>query len=200
MSLIFLKRSLVFPILLFSSISFHFSLKKTFLSLLGTLHLDGFIFLFGEGNGNPLQYSCLENPRDRGAWWAAVYGVAQSRKRLKWLSSIFPFILCLSLLLFSQLFGRPPQTTILPFCTSVSWGWFWSPPPVQYYEPPYILFLALHLSDLIPWIHLSFNCIIMRDLIILIMSKYADTMGNLFLVLCVKCYSLAPPTKYFWEI
>ena len=32
----------------------------------------------GEGNGNPLQYSCLENPRDRGAWWAAVYGVTQS--------------------------------------------------------------------------------------------------------------------------
>ena len=41
----------------------------------------------GEGNGNPLQYSCLENPRDRGAWWAAVYGVTQSRTRLKWLSS-----------------------------------------------------------------------------------------------------------------
>ena len=41
----------------------------------------------GEGNGNPLQYSCLENPRGRGAWWAAVYGVAQSRTRLKWLSS-----------------------------------------------------------------------------------------------------------------
>ena len=41
----------------------------------------------GEGNGNPLQYSCLENPRDRGAWWAAVYGVAQSRTRLKRLSS-----------------------------------------------------------------------------------------------------------------
>ena len=32
----------------------------------------------GEGNGNPLQYSCLENPRDRGAWWAAVYGVTRS--------------------------------------------------------------------------------------------------------------------------
>ena len=41
----------------------------------------------GEGNGNPLQCSCLENPRDRGAWWAAVYGVAQSRTRLKRLSS-----------------------------------------------------------------------------------------------------------------
>ena len=41
----------------------------------------------GEGNGNPLQCSCLENPRDIGAWWAAVYGVAQSQKQLKWLSS-----------------------------------------------------------------------------------------------------------------
>ena len=41
----------------------------------------------GEGNGNPLQYSYLENPRDGGAWWAAVYGVAQSRTRLKQLSS-----------------------------------------------------------------------------------------------------------------
>ena len=40
-----------------------------------------------EGNGNPLQCSCLENPRDGGAWWAAVYGVAQSRTRLKRLSS-----------------------------------------------------------------------------------------------------------------
>ena len=38
---------------------------------------------FGEGNGNPLQCSCLENPRDGGAWWVAVYGVAQSRTRLK---------------------------------------------------------------------------------------------------------------------
>ena len=41
----------------------------------------------GEGNGNPLQYSCMENLRDRGAWWAAVYGVAQSWTRLKQLSS-----------------------------------------------------------------------------------------------------------------
>ena len=37
----------------------------------------------GEGNGTPLQYSCLENPRDGGAWWAAISGVAQSRTRLK---------------------------------------------------------------------------------------------------------------------
>ena len=50
--------------------SFHFSLS-----------------CIGEGNGNPLQCSCLENPRDGGTWWAAVYGVAQSRTRLKRLSS-----------------------------------------------------------------------------------------------------------------
>ena len=48
---------------------FHFSLSRT-----------------GEGNGNPLQCSCLENPRDGGAWWAAVYGVAQSQTQLKQLS------------------------------------------------------------------------------------------------------------------
>jgi len=41
----------------------------------------------GEGNGNPLPCSYLENPRDRGAWWAAIYGVTQSQTRLKWLSS-----------------------------------------------------------------------------------------------------------------
>ena len=41
----------------------------------------------GEGNGNPLQCSCLGNPKDGGAWWAAVYGVSQSRTRLKRLSS-----------------------------------------------------------------------------------------------------------------
>ena len=44
-------------------------------------------FIYTEGNGNPLQYSCLENPRDGGAWWTAVYWVAQSRTRLKRLSS-----------------------------------------------------------------------------------------------------------------
>ena len=111
-SLIFLKRSLVFPILLFSSISLHWSLRKAVLSLLlffRSLHSD--------------QY-------------------------------MFPFLLSLSLL-FSQLFVRPPQTTILPFCISFSWGWFWSPPPIQCYKPPSIVLKALCLSDLIPWIYLS---------------------------------------------
>jgi len=101
-SLIFLERSLVFPILLFSSIYLHWSLGKAFLSLfllfIWTLHSD---------------------------WY------------------IFPFLFCLLLLFFSQLYVRLPQTTILPFCISFSWGWFWSPSLVQYYEP-----LAIVLQEL----------------------------------------------------
>ena len=111
-SLIFLKRSLVFPILLFSSISLHCSLEKIFLSLLAV-------------------------------FWNSKNGY------------IFPFLLGLSLLFFTQLLVRPPQTTILPFCISLSWGWFWSQPPVQRYEPPSIVLQAVCLSDLTPWIHLS---------------------------------------------
>ena len=51
------------------------------------LHFHFPLSWIGEGNGNPLQCSCLENPRDGGAWWAAVSGVAQSQTRLKRLSS-----------------------------------------------------------------------------------------------------------------
>ena len=51
------------------------------------LHFHFSLSCIGEGNGNPLQSSCLENPRDGGAWWAAFCGVTQSRTRLKWLSS-----------------------------------------------------------------------------------------------------------------
>ena len=53
----------------------------------GQLHFHFSLSCIGEGNGNPLQCSCLENPRDGGAWWAAVYGVTQSRTQLKRLSS-----------------------------------------------------------------------------------------------------------------
>ena len=112
-SLISLKRSLVFPIQLFSCISLHWSLRNTFLSILAilwTLHSNGYIF---------------------------------------------PFLLCLSLLFFSQLFVRPPQTTILPFCISFSSRWSWSLPPIQCHEPLSIVLQALCLSNLIPWIYLS---------------------------------------------
>ena len=56
------------------------------------LHFHFSLSCIGEGNGNLLQCSCLENPRDEGACWAAVYGVAQSRTRLKRLSSISIYV------------------------------------------------------------------------------------------------------------
>ena len=65
-------------------LQFMWSLKS---DMTEQLHFHFSLSCAGEGNGNPLQCSCLENLRDWGAWWAAVYGVAQSRSRLKWLSS-----------------------------------------------------------------------------------------------------------------
>ena len=111
-SLIFLKRSLVFPILLFSSICIDKSGRLSHVSFLffGTLRSEGYIF---------------------------------------------PFLLCLSLLFFSQLYVGPPQTTILPICISFPWGWSWSLPPIQCHKPLSIVICAICLSDLIPWIYLS---------------------------------------------
>ena len=63
---------------------------------------------------------------------------------------IIPFLPCLSLLFFPQLFVKPSQTTTLPSCISFSWGWFWSLPSIQCYKPLSIVLQALCLSDLIP--------------------------------------------------
>ena len=79
--------------------------------------------LLGEGNGTPLQYSCLENPMDGGAWWAAVYGVAQSRTRLKWLSSSRDSVL---LLLKSMICYMKVMTLKNPYKTYlISWYCSW---------------------------------------------------------------------------
>ena len=121
-SLIFLKRSLVFPILLFSSISLHWSLRKPFLSLLAIL------------------------------WNSASDAY------------IFPFLLCFSLLFFSQLFARPPQIAILLFCISFPWGWSWSLSPVQCHEPHSIVHQALYQILSLKSIS-HFHCIIIRDFI-----------------------------------
>src|SRR5574340_751686 len=59
------------------------------------LHFHFSLSSIGEGNRNPLQCSCLENPRDGGAWWAAVYGVTQNRTRLKRLSSSSSRVCCI---------------------------------------------------------------------------------------------------------
>ena len=77
------------------------------------LHFPFSLSCIGEGNGNPLQCSCLENPRDGGAWWAAVYGVAQSQIRRKRLSSssrsiMLTFFSCMSL-------GSFAVQSIIPF-------------------------------------------------------------------------------------
>ena len=72
----------------------------------------------GEGNGNPLQCSCMENPRDGGAWWAAVYGIAQSRTRLKWLSLAYAYI---HTYIYACAYGNIIQSQkegILPFVTT----------------------------------------------------------------------------------
>ena len=65
------------------------------------LHFHFSLSFTGEGHGNPLQCSCLENPRDGGACWAAVYGVAQSQTRLKRLSSSSIYIVIIYWLVFS---------------------------------------------------------------------------------------------------
>ena len=108
---VFLKRSLVFPILLFSSISLHCSLKKSFLSLLAILWNSAFCWV------------CL-------------------------------FPLLFTSLLFSAIL-KSPQTIILPSCIFFPLEWFWSPPPVQCYEPPSTVLQALCLPDLIPWVSSS---------------------------------------------
>ena len=73
------------------------------------LHFHFSLSCIGEGNGNPLQCSCLENPRDGGAWWAAVCGVPESWTRLKWLR-----ISSLLLQLYNYYY-------IHPIGTSLSW-------------------------------------------------------------------------------
>ena len=73
--------------LFYTSVSLLLSCIQGYSYHLSKFHIYALVYCIGgEGNGSPLQY-CLENPRDRGAWWAAVYGVAQSRTRLKRLSS-----------------------------------------------------------------------------------------------------------------
>ena len=93
------------------------------------MSLEITIYPWGEGNCTPLQYCCLENPMDGGAWWAAVHGVAKSQTRLKWLgSSIYPWNdhhslchkhICQTL----QIFSHPPYL-FLPSLLLFVFYWF----------------------------------------------------------------------------
>ena len=93
----------------------------------------------GEGNGNPLQCSCLENPREGGAWWAVIYGVAQSRTRLKWLSSSSSYMVSVSLEMSGSdlLYPSVPQSLCLQSgsddCTCSS-DLCWGPVKTMYME------------------------------------------------------------------
>ena len=101
----------------------------------GQLHFHFSLSCIGEGNGNPLHCSCLENPRDRGAWWTAIYGVAQSRTQLKRLSSssmstgsVMPsnhLILCHPLLLPPSIF---PSIRVFSneSALHIRWPQYWS--------------------------------------------------------------------------
>ena len=93
------------------------------------LHFIFSLSCIGEGNGNPLQCACLENPRDGGAWSAAVYGVTQSQTRLKWLSSssssrvlLYTIITVVQSASYVWLFATPWTTVCQAslFCT-ISW-------------------------------------------------------------------------------
>ena len=94
------------------------------------LHFHFSFSCMGEGNGNPLQFSCLENPREGGAWWAAIYGVEQSRTWLKRLSSSSSFF---REELQQRIWGRGLfQEGPLGSCQvtdsfkAVCWWWSWS--------------------------------------------------------------------------
>ena len=87
-------------------------------------------------------------------WWTWV---SASFGRWRWTGYISLFLPCFLLLFFSQLCVRPPQTAILLFCISFSWGWSWFLSPVQCHEPPSIVDQALCLSDLAPYIYFSLH-------------------------------------------
>ena len=79
-----------------------------------------------EGNGNPLQCSCLENPRDSGAWWAAVYGVAQSRTWLKRLSSSSVAVIKRWI---KAPVSRGLEKAVAPHSSTLAWGIPWTEEP-----------------------------------------------------------------------
>ena len=115
------------------------------------LHFQFSLSLIGEGNGNPLQCSCLENPRDGGAWLAAVYGVTQSRTRLKWLSSsrsrpVFPASLVKEIV-FSPLYIF--SSFVIYKVTMSAWVYLWA-----FY---YVLLIYISLFLQVPYC-LGFCC------------------------------------------
>ena len=80
------------------------------------VHFHFSLSCIGEGNGNPLYCSCLENPRDGGAWWAVVYGIAQSRTQLKRFSS-------------SSSSRKYSEKAMAPHSSTLAWKILWMEEP-----------------------------------------------------------------------
>ena len=120
-----------------------------YLELLIFLDIDAAAAKYGEGNGNPLQYSCLENPRDGGTWWTAVYGIPQSQTQVKQhlsrFASIFPVLFSFVLFTQSSILATVSSTAFLRlfFLTKI---------------PSVILFCdALLFSESQLWCHLFYH-------------------------------------------
>ena len=124
------------------------------------LHFHFSLSCTGEGNGNPPQCSCLENPRDGGAWWAAVYGVAQSRTRLKRLSSrsssraLTGLPKLLSGRVYLQ-YRRCRNTGSIPGSGRSSGGGRGNPLQYSCWENPTVCGIAKHRTQLTNWVQHS---------------------------------------------
>ena len=97
------------------------------------LHFHFSLSCTAEGNGNPLQYSCLENPRDGRTWWAAVYGVTQSWTRLKQLSSSSSSKAFDGLPMWcsgKESAGQYKRCSFYPWAGKIPWRRKWQPTPV----------------------------------------------------------------------
>ena len=149
------------------------------------LHFHFSLSFIGEGNGNPLQCSSLENPRDGGAWWAAVYRVARSQTRLKRLSSSSSIPL--------QLSSAEFYFTISFFSAHILFQWDWvlflglSCPPASVYASPSSWYMCL-----LP----SFSCHNPY-----LVSLECPILMNSFLYDLVTChFSFSSSTEHQWNI
>ena len=123
--------------------------------LLRVRHFHFSLSHIGEGNGNPLQCSCPENPRDGGAWWADVYGVAQSQTRLKQLSSSKASSSTFSTLTSPYVNNRVFKLLQL----SKKLGLVVSLPYISHIQTYiYIYFSVLQMSSMVVWTQVMISC------------------------------------------
>ena len=161
------------------------------------LHFHFSLSCIGEGNGNPLQCSCLENPRDRGAWWAAVYGVAQSRTWLKRHSAaaatVFTFLS--SMKWWHTACTKMGEPTGLPRSLSFNrsspiYHFLQIPPPARIKASALACYraqISLHYSNhksgsTFPWLFSPFLCLISLQVLYIWAPKFILNPSPLFIL------------------